>query len=157
MLPNLLKSGSLRSFDIDCLSSYYLCLPDGAVICVNVLPFSLEISIKNRILFFFFCREERFIPISSNGVHPRGVIWHRNRKCLWGKRAGELRKGHCDHRQLSPRRSRSVIGDECTSIANSRVFPSPAGKAREAAIGKIVKDLSVSSFILSYTRNPARN
>lgn len=107
-----------------------------------VLRFQLKI-----VFFFFFCREERFIPISSNGVHPRGVIWHRNRKCLWGKRAGELRKGHCDHRQLSPRRARSVIGDECTSVANSRVFPSPAGKAREAAIGKIVKDLSVSSFI----------
>lgn len=97
----------------------------------TIFRFQLKI-----VFYFIFCREERFIPISSNGVHPRRVIWHRNRKCVWGKRAGELRKGHCDHRQLSPRRSRSVICDECTSIATSRVFPSPVGKARWDAIGK---------------------
>lgn len=62
MLQNLPKSGSLRSFDIDCLSSNYLCLPDGAVICVNVLPFSLEISIKNRILFFSFVEKNDSSP-----------------------------------------------------------------------------------------------
>lgn len=99
------------------------------------MNFHLVLRFQLKIVFYFiFCRKERFIPISSNGVYPRRVIWHRNRKCVRGKRAGELRKGHCDHRQLSPRRSRSVIGDECTSIATSRVFPSPSGKAREVAI-----------------------
>lgn len=54
MLLNLLKSGSLWSFDIDCLSLYYFCFFDGVVICVNVFLFSFEILIKNCILFFFF-------------------------------------------------------------------------------------------------------
>lgn len=116
---------------------------------MNVLPFSLEISIKNRILFFSFVEKNDSSPF------PVMVFIHGESYDIGTGNAyeGSVLASYGKVIVITVNYRLGVLGQSLVTqsliFGSFRVLPEKPEKMR--------LEKSVSSFILSYTRNPARN